>query len=52
MAYHKAVIGTVEGILIPQSKNAELKGLLQAIMPALKTHLEHAEMVQKEIAKK
>lgn len=52
VAYHKAVIGTVEGILIPQSKNAELKGLLQAIMPALKTHLEHAEMVQKEIAKK
>jgi putative membrane protein len=47
VAYHKAVIGAVEGLLIPESENAELKALLQNIVPALKTHLEHAEMVQK-----
>jgi len=47
VTYHKAVIGAVEGLLIPEAENAELKALLQNVVPALKTHLEHAEMVQK-----
>ena len=47
VTYHKAVIGAVEGLLIPEAENAELKELLQNVVPALKTHLEHAEMVQK-----
>ena len=47
VAYHKAVINAVQNVLIPQAQNAELKQLLQDIMPALKTHLEHAEMIQK-----
>ncbi len=49
VAYHKAVVGTVETVLIPQSKNAELKALLVKVLPTLKTHLEHAEMVQKNL---
>lgn len=52
VAYHKAVINTVEGVLIPQSQNGELKKLLQDVVPALKTHLAHAEMVQKTLEKK
>jgi len=52
VAYHKAVINAVENLLIPQSQNAELKQLLQAVVPTLKAHLAHAEMVQKEFAKK
>ncbi len=48
VAYHKAVIGAVRDLLIPQASNAELKGLLEAILPALEAHLQHAEMVQKE----
>ncbi|MEP7279889.1 MAG: DUF4142 domain-containing protein [Bacteroidota bacterium] len=47
VAYHKAVISAVESLLIPQSQNAELKQLLQNVVPALKAHLEHAEMIQK-----
>lgn len=47
VAYHKAVISAVEDLLIPSSKNAELKALLTKVVPALKTHLAHAEMVQK-----
>ena len=47
VAYHKAVIATVETVLVPQSENAELKQLLQNVLPALRTHLEHAEMLQK-----
>lgn len=51
VAYHKAVIDAVENLLIPQSQNAELKKLLQDVLPTLKAHLAHAEMVQKEFAK-
>lgn len=48
VAYHKAVISAVESLLIPDSKNAELKALLENVVPALKAHLAHAEMVQKQ----
>lgn len=47
VAYHKVVISTLEGVLVPQSQNQELKQLLQSVMPAFKAHLEHAQMVQK-----
>lgn len=51
VAYHKAVIAAVEGLLIPETDNAELKELLQNVVPALKAHLGHAEMLQKNINK-
>jgi len=47
--YHKSVISAVEGLLIPETDNPELKSLLQNIVPALKAHLGHAEMVQKKM---
>jgi putative membrane protein len=49
VAYHKAVIEAVEGLLIPESENAELKSLLESIVPTLQAHLEHAQMVQKDL---
>ncbi len=52
VAYHKAVISTVENVLIKDASNKELKELLLSVVPILKTHLEHAEMVQKMIAGK
>ena len=52
VAYHKAVIAEVETVLIPQAQNAELKALLQKVVPILKTHLEHAEMTQKMFSNK
>jgi putative membrane protein len=48
VAYHKAVIAAVEGLLIPEAENAELKTLLQNVVPSLKGHLVHAEAVQKK----
>lgn len=51
VAYHEAAIGLVEGTLIPDASNAELKGLLQSALPIFKQHLEHAKMVQKEFSK-
>jgi putative membrane protein len=47
VAYHKAVISVIETVLVPQSQNAELKAFLQKVLPAFRTHLEHAEMIQK-----
>src|SRR5690606_12304946 len=42
VAYHKAVISAIEGLLIPETENAELKALLVAVVPALEVHLGHA----------
>ena len=52
VAYHKAVIDAVKTLLIPQAQNAELKSLLETVLPVLGSHLAHAEMVQKEFASK
>lgn len=52
VAYHKAVISAVEDLLIPETENSELKALLGNVLPALKTHLAHAEMVQKGLSHK
>lgn len=51
VAYHKAVINAVEKVLIPDSSNKQLKDLLQGVVPILKTHLAHAEKIQREISK-
>ena len=52
VAYHKAVITAVENLLIPETENSELKDLLQNVVPALKAHLAHAEMLQKNFVAK
>lgn len=51
VAYHKAVIDAVQGVLIPETENQELKQLLQDVLPALKAHLGHAEMLQQNFGK-
>lgn len=50
VAYHETVIDVVGEILIPQAENEQLRGLLEAVLPSLEAHLEHAKMVQNEIA--
>lgn len=49
IAYHKAVIAAVKGLLIPESDNKELKELLKTALPAFEAHLGHAEMIQKKL---
>ena len=51
VAYHENVIKEVESDLIPQAQNAELKALLESVLPTLRTHLEHAQMVQGKVGK-
>lgn len=49
--YHEAVIGAVKSLLIPESNNAELKDLLQGVLPVLEMHLKHAQMIQQKVTK-
>ena len=51
VAYHEAAIALVEGTLIPDATNPELKSLLQTALPIFKQHLEHAKMVQNQFTK-
>lgn len=49
VAYHKAVIGALDTLLIPSSSNAELKSLLQTGVKIFQGHLQHAEHVAAEL---
>ncbi|PJJ74516.1 putative membrane protein [Thermoflavifilum aggregans] len=49
VAYHQAVIQTVEDVLIPEAQNADLKGLLQQVLPILKEHLQHAQSIAEKL---
>lgn len=51
VAYHEAVIGVLDNTLIPNTKNAELKSLLESARPIFVAHLEHAKMVQESLNK-
>ena len=48
--YHKAVINTIEDVLLPDTENAELKDLLEGVLPALKAHLKQAKNIQNKVA--
>jgi putative membrane protein len=50
VTYHKAVIKDVKNVLIPQTKNKQLKSLLKKVVPVLKQHLKMAENAQKKIS--
>src|ERR1700709_2704098 len=45
VAYHKAVNGALETLLIPSASNAELKSLLQTGLKIFQGHQAHAEHV-------
>ena len=49
VSYHEAVISTVKNVLIPETQNAQLKELLQSVMPLLEHHLEMAKMAQSNL---
>lgn len=49
IGYHEAVISVVQTLLIPGAKNAELKALLEQVLPALQAHLAHAKHVQTQL---
>jgi putative membrane protein len=52
VVYHQAVLDAIDKVLIPNSKNAELKALITQVRPAIAAHLAHAKMIQSSLAKK
>jgi putative membrane protein len=46
VAYHQAVLDTIDKTLIPNASNANLKALLVKVRPAIAAHLEHAQHLQ------
>ena len=51
VTYHEAVLDAIDKVLIPNAKNAELKALIEKVRPAIDGHLQHAKMVQAQLAK-
>jgi putative membrane protein len=49
VAYHQAVLEALDGVLIPTTENAELKGLLVEVRPAFTAHLAYAKQVGEKI---
>jgi putative membrane protein len=45
IAFHKQVIDATKSVLIPNAKNAELKGALENAVPLFQGHLEHAQNI-------
>jgi putative membrane protein len=52
VAYHQQVLDAIDKVLIPNAQNAELKGLLEKVRPAIAAHLEHAKMMASSLGKK
>lgn len=46
VAYHEAVLGALDDLLIPSSANEELRDLLVRVRPAIAAHLERAVEIQ------
>ena len=46
------VLDAIDKLLIPSAQNAELKGLITKVRPAIAAHLEHAKHLQASLAKK
>ena len=44
--YHQTVLDAIDKTLIPNARNAELKGLLEQVRPAIDAHLQHAKQMQ------
>ncbi|HEX8904338.1 MAG TPA: DUF4142 domain-containing protein, partial [Longimicrobiaceae bacterium] len=47
--YHETVLQAIDSQLIPSAQNADLKGLLQQVRPAVAAHLQMAKDIQKEL---
>ena len=52
VTYHQQVLDAFDKLLIPSAQNAELKGLITKVRPAIAAHLEHAKHLQASLGKK
>lgn len=52
VVYHQQVLDAIDKVLIPSAQNAELKGLITKVRPAIAAHLDHAKHLQATLGKK
>lgn len=52
VAYHQKFLATIDNVLLPAAKHADLKALLTAVRPAVANHLAHAEQVRANVLSK
>jgi putative membrane protein len=50
VTYHQTVLDAIDQTLIPSADNAELRGLLEQVRPAIAAHLQHAQEIQGRLA--
>ena len=49
VTYHEKLLRAIDETLVPGAKNAELKGLLQAVRPAVANHLARARILRPKL---
>jgi putative membrane protein len=49
--YHSRLLAAIDSVLLPATKNAELRALLSRVRPAVAAHLEHATRLQSGIGR-
>ena len=52
VTYHRKFLAQIDNVMLPAARNAELKGLLTAVRPAVASHLAHAEQVRADVLAK
>jgi putative membrane protein len=52
VAFHQQVLDAIDKVLVPNASNAELKGLITKVRPAIAAHLDHAKMLQTSVGGK
>jgi putative membrane protein len=50
VAYHEQVLDAIDKVLLPNAKNPELKALIEKVRPVIASHLQHAKLVQGQLA--
>ena len=50
--YHQNFLASIDNVMLPAAKNADLRGLLTAVRPAVAAHLAHAEQVRADVLAK
>lgn len=52
VAYHRKFLASIDNVLLPRARNADLKALLTSVRPAVAAHLAHAEQVRANVLSK
>ena len=48
--YHQELLAAIDGVLVPNTRNAELREFVMNLKPAVSAHLAHAEQVRATLA--